>query len=89
MSARRFAVFGRVQGVGFRAFTRRVAEQHGLSGWARNCSNGSVDILLIGDSEAIALAQTDILRGPPQSNVERSETLVPPTPLPAAGFTTG
>jgi len=86
VKALRFAVFGRVQGVGFRAFTRRVALRHSLVGWARNCSDGSVDILLVGDSENIAKAKSDILRGPALSRVERCETLPTPTTLPTSDF---
>ncbi|WP_372778241.1 acylphosphatase [Litorivivens sp.] len=89
MKALRFAVFGRVQGVGFRAFTRRVALRHNLVGWARNCSNGSVDILLVGDSENIAKARANILRGPALSQVERSAALPTPTTLPTSDFEVG
>lgn len=86
MTALRFAVFGRVQGVGFRAFTRRVALRHGLVGWARNCRNGSVDILLVGDSDNIAQARVDILRGPALSRVEGSAALPAPATLPTSHF---
>ncbi len=89
MKALRFAVFGRVQGVGFRAFTRRVALRHNLVGWARNCSDGSVDILLVGDRETIARARADILHGPALSRVERSEMLPTPTTLPTSDFDVG
>ncbi len=89
MSALRFAVFGRVQGVGFRAFTRRVALRHHLAGWARNCSNGSVDILLVGDSENIAKARAEIMRGPALSRVDRSAALAEPAALPTGDFEVG
>lgn len=36
-------VQGRVQGVYFRAATRRTARQLGLTGWVRNCPDGSVE----------------------------------------------
>jgi acylphosphatase len=42
-------VRGRVQGVYFRASTRDRARQLGLSGWVRNCSDGSVEILAEGE----------------------------------------
>jgi acylphosphatase len=41
-------VKGRVQGVGFRAWTKRQAERLGLRGWVRNEPDGSVTALLAG-----------------------------------------
>lgn len=34
---------GRVQGVGFRFFTYKLAGKHHLTGWVRNSSNGAVE----------------------------------------------
>ena len=42
-------VHGRVQGVFFRDSTRKVARDLGLTGWVRNCSDGSVEIQAEGD----------------------------------------
>jgi acylphosphatase len=42
-------VHGRVQGVYFRASARDRARQLGLSGWVRNCPDGSVEILAEGN----------------------------------------
>ncbi|MFN3599677.1 MAG: acylphosphatase, partial [Aquificaceae bacterium] len=53
MVALRVYVSGVVQGVGFRAFTKRVADSYGLSGWVRNLSNGRVEIFVQGDEEVI------------------------------------
>ena len=36
-------VFGRVQGVGYRAFVAREAGRHCLEGWVRNCRDGTVE----------------------------------------------
>jgi len=46
-------VEGRVQGVCFRHYTRETAIQLGITGWARNCSNGSVETLIHGSDEAV------------------------------------
>jgi acylphosphatase len=50
---KRALVTGRVQGVFFRDTCRRVAEEHGVGGWARNLSDGRVEIVLEGASEAV------------------------------------
>ncbi len=43
----RITISGRVQGVGFRPFVYRLAQQHGIKGWVRNV-NGSVEIQVEG-----------------------------------------
>ncbi len=50
---RRFRVWGRVQGVGFRAFVWRSAAKVGVSGWARNRHDGSVEVLAMGAPERL------------------------------------
>ena len=46
-------VFGRVQGVGYRAWCEREARKLALSGWVRNRSDGSVEIYAKGLAERI------------------------------------
>lgn len=46
--AKRFVVYGRVQGVGFRYFTWKEAERIGIKGTVRNCVDGSVEIVAEG-----------------------------------------
>ncbi len=61
---------GRVQGVGFRAWTEVTALEHGLGGWVRNRRDGSVEALFAGPEE-IALIMVEACRlGPPGSRVE-------------------
>jgi acylphosphatase len=45
-------VSGRVQGVGFRWWTRSRALELGLAGWARNAPDGRVEVVAEGDREA-------------------------------------
>jgi acylphosphatase len=53
MAAARFLVEGRVQGVGFRAWTRRCALELGLRGHARNLPDGRVEVLAAGAPAAL------------------------------------
>ena len=46
-------VYGRVQGVGYRSFVERHAVQLHISGWVRNCSDGSVEIMAEGDPKDV------------------------------------
>jgi acylphosphatase len=71
--ASRLSITGRVQGVGFRVFVSRRAQRHGLRGWVRNRSDGSVEALLIGDSDAVASVIEDCRRGPAAARVDRVE----------------
>ncbi len=50
---RRILVSGRVQGVYFRAFTRKQAIQLGLTGYAKNLPNGDVEIIACGSETAL------------------------------------
>ena len=53
MIARRWLVHGRVQGVGFRYFVERAAQQLGLNGYARNLDDGRVEVYAAGPAEKI------------------------------------
>ncbi|MFO0956885.1 MAG: acylphosphatase [Isosphaeraceae bacterium] len=44
---------GRVQGVGFRATTSELAQQHAVAGWVRNLSDGRVELVTDGEPSVI------------------------------------
>lgn len=73
--AARVRVTGRVQGVGFRAWTRAEAETLGLRGWVRNRPDGSVEAAFAGSREAAARMLAALERGPAAAAVERVERL--------------
>ena len=50
---RRIRFFGRVQGVGFRYTMYHAAQSSGVTGWVRNCYDGSVEAELEGEESAI------------------------------------
>nr|WP_269801575.1 acylphosphatase [Primorskyibacter marinus] len=63
-------ITGRVQGVSFRAWTCERARELGISGWARNRSNGSVEGLVSGSSEAVETLIAALHEGPPAAEVK-------------------
>ena len=71
MSAARFLVGGRVQGVSFRAGTQAQAVRLGLRGHARNLPDGSVEVVAAGCDAAIDALEDWLRHGPPLARVER------------------
>lgn len=67
--SRRFRVEGKVQGVWFRESTRQQAEMRGISGHARNCPDGSVEVVASGTPEAISALRAWLQQGPPMASV--------------------
>ncbi len=68
--AKHVVVTGRVQGVSFRAWTREQAEHLGVSGWVRNCADGSVEAVLAGPCEAVDALIAKLHGGPAAARVE-------------------
>ena len=64
-------VEGRVQGVGYRIFAQRRAQDRGLTGYAVNLHTGQVKIRVEGSSEAIEGYVRDLEKGPPLAQVQR------------------
>ena len=89
MTAARFVVGGRVQGVFFRAGTREQAQRLGLRGYARNRADGRVDVLAVGDAAAIDALAAWLRQGPPQARVDELERLVADPAEAGADFTIG
>lgn len=63
-------VTGRVQGVGFRWFVRRVACSMRLTGSVRNTSDGSVEVVAEGEGAALQRLLEALRQGPPGAKVE-------------------
>jgi hydrogenase maturation protein HypF len=74
----RISVRGVVQGVGFRPFIYRLAQEHDLKGWVRNTS-GNVEIEAEGDEARINLFLKDLEnQAPPMSRIESIEVSFAP-----------
>lgn len=85
--AARFFVSGTVQGVGYRFFARRLAEQLRLTGFAKNLTDGRVEVYVIGSADSLAAFRIELGRGPRGASVSRvSEEDAPIDPVFAAGF---
>ena len=73
MRAFRFRVRGRVQGVGYRYFVLREAESRNLTGFARNQSDGSVEVVAEGTEEGLRDLEALLREGPAFAGVESVE----------------
>jgi acylphosphatase len=69
MDARRWLVRGRVQGVGYRDFTQKAAAELGLTGYARNLDDGSVEVYAVGPEEKLEALGGKLRHGPRWSDV--------------------
>ena len=79
MAAARFLVRGRVQGVGYRYFALRSASSLGVSGFARNLADGSVEVVAEAADPLLVEFEAALREGPSFCNVEAVErTLIPP-----------
>lgn len=74
--ARRLHVRGRVQGVGFRHFVAKAARASGVHGWVRNCPDGSVEALAVGDVGAVDRFEAAVRRGPALARVDTVDVSV-------------
>ena len=71
IQAKHIIVHGKVQGVGFRYFVGKAGVKRGLTGNARNCPDGTVEIIVEGNAAEIAGFLKEVERGPALSRVER------------------
>jgi acylphosphatase len=75
---KRICVAGRVQGVGFRYFTKQKADGYGIVGFVRNVSNGGVEIDAAGSLEDMDSFLKAVQKGPSGSRVQKITTLALP-----------
>ena len=68
--ARNVVVRGRVQGVFFRDSTRREAARLGVTGWVRNCPDGTVQAHVEGESDPVAALVLWCREGPRHADVD-------------------
>lgn len=73
---RRLVARGNVQGVFFRESTRREAERLGVSGWAKNLADGTVEVVLEGAADAVDKMVAFVQNGPGHSTVSSLDVAV-------------
>ena len=71
--AKKFLVSGRVQGVGYRFFAERVANQLGIQGYVKNLWDGSVEVYAIGDAASLEELKRQLAEGPRSARVSGVE----------------
>ncbi|MEO6173498.1 MAG: acylphosphatase [Arenimonas sp.] len=76
MIRKQFTIMGKVQGVWFRASTRDHALALGLSGYASNLADGSVQVQAQGAVDALRQLEQWLQQGPPLAKVIRVESLI-------------
>ena len=67
----RLVIEGRVQGVFFRASTAQEAQRLAVTGWVRNCPDGSVEVVAEGLKSKVAELISWCHHGPPGAMVSR------------------
>lgn len=87
MPAQRIVVRGRVQGVGFRAYVQRIAEEIGLAGEVWNRRDGGVELIAQHENEAFLQDLSHRLRQGP-GHVE-GLNVYPESEAPRTGFYVG
>ncbi len=64
MTARKWQVSGRVQGVGFRNYVQKHARKLGLTGYAKNLADGDVEVHAVGTASELDAFSGYVRRGP-------------------------
>jgi acylphosphatase len=75
-------VYGRVQGVGFRSWAASRAKRLGITGWVRNCPDGTVELVAEGKKNVIE-TYIDILQ---EGNGWSSTEFISADPVSCRGY---
>ncbi|HTB15988.1 MAG TPA: acylphosphatase [Bryobacteraceae bacterium] len=85
IKAHRFLISGRVQGVGYRYFAERSAHAAGVTGWARNLDDGSVEAHANGTQAQLDDFEARLRQGPRFADVRSVQVSEVPV-LELSGF---
>ncbi len=73
MEIRHLVIHGKVQGVGYRHTMTREASRLKVRGWVRNRREGTVEAMICGDADAIAVLMAWVRQGPAGATVDLVE----------------
>ena len=78
MAIKRMTVFysGRVQGVGFRYTTHRIARQYPVTGFVRNLPDGTVELMVSGSEDDVRQVIADVNQAF-AGNISKADESVP------------
>ncbi|MDH5325225.1 MAG: acylphosphatase [Gammaproteobacteria bacterium] len=85
-SCQKCRVSGKVQGVWFRGSTREKALGLGITGYAHNLADGTVEVLACGDADAVQQLKDWLWQGPQLAQVTDVSCQVVELPSPPKGF---
>jgi acylphosphatase len=86
MIAYHIHVSGWVQGVGFRWFTERLANDLGVEGWVRNLPDGRVDVFAQGEKDVLDAFCERLREGPSYGATDELSIETVPVDLKLHGF---
>lgn len=87
MTAKQVFYKGRVQGVGFRYSTKRIASGFDVTGWVKNLPDGRVELFAqASDAEELDAFLEDIQRSSLGSHIKEREMKVVPAEPSLRGF---
>ena len=66
-------IYGKVQGIYFRAYTQAEGNKIGVKGWVKNRADGAVEVVVEGTPEKVAAMLAWLKQGSPGSRVEKVE----------------
>lgn len=79
-------ISGKVQGVCYRIYLKKKAEENKVVGWVRNLRDGRVEAVLEGEDCDVEEVLKWCRRGPPAAKVEEVEVLSEPSSEKLSGF---
>jgi acylphosphatase len=91
MVAKQVFYSGRVQGVGFRYTTKKIAAEFDVTGWVHNLPDGRVELVAIAeDEEELQAFLTEVQENSVLANyIKATETRNVPPPQGVKGFSSG
>lgn len=87
MTARQYFFSGRVQGVGFRYATKRLATGFEVTGWVQNLSDGRVELQIMGEEEELDDFIAELHDSPLGHHIQEQEERTVPLLKDVDGFT--